>query len=240
MPAAVVLGARNLGGAILDRLIADGFSAAGVAQSDDTLAAIEARGAAALRADVTEPDQLAGALARAGEELGGLDLIVNAVSVASPAPGEPWGGGPLADAELAAFGRWTAHVARLGFVFLSEGARALRRSGGGTLVQVTNLASRRSAAGTGLWAAGHHAIRALTHAASQELREDGIHVCLLVVAAPIDSPKNAARRAAEGIPDDAAVDQAGIAAAVAFLAAQGPRAVTYELEVTASGQRWAL
>jgi Trk K+ transport system NAD-binding subunit len=59
MPAAVILGARNLGGAILDRLLADGWSAAAVAQSDDTLAAVEARGALALRADATSPDELA-------------------------------------------------------------------------------------------------------------------------------------------------------------------------------------
>jgi len=237
MPAAVVLGARNLGGAILDRLLADGWSAAAVARSDDTLAAVEARGALPLRADATSPAELADALARAGSELDGLDLLVNAVSVAHPQPGEPWGGGPVADATLDGFARWTAQVAQLGFVFLSEGARALRAHGGGTLVQVTNASSRRPGPGTGLWSAGHHAIRALTLAAAQELREERIHACLLVVAAPIDSPKVAARLEAEGIPAEATVDQAEIAAAVAFVAGQGPRGLSYELELTAAGQR---
>ncbi|HTZ06438.1 MAG TPA: SDR family oxidoreductase [Gaiellaceae bacterium] len=238
MPAAVVLGARNLGGAILDRLLADGWSAAAVARSDDTLAAVEARGALPLRADATSPAELADALARAGSELGGLDLLVNAVSVARPQPGEPWGGGPVADATLDRFTHWTAQVAQLGFVFLSEGARALRAHGGGTLVQVTNASSRRPAPGSGLWSAGHHAIRALTLAAAQELRDEGIHACLLVVAAPIDSPKVAARLAAEGVPADATADQAEIASAVAFLAGQGARGLSYELELTAVGQRW--
>jgi NAD(P)-dependent dehydrogenase (short-subunit alcohol dehydrogenase family) len=236
MPAAVILGARNLGGAILDRLLADGWSAAAVAQSDDTLAAVEARGALALRADATSPDELAQALRRAGVELGGLDLLVDAVSVAQFVPGEPWGGGPLAEATLERFERWTKRVAQVGFVFLSEGARALREHGGGTLVQITNASARKPAPGAGLWSAGHHATRALTLAAAQELREEGIHVCLLVVAAPIDSPKVAARLAAEGVPKEATADQAEIAAAVAYVAAQGARGVTYELELTAAGQ----
>jgi NAD(P)-dependent dehydrogenase (short-subunit alcohol dehydrogenase family) len=236
MPAAVVVGARNLGGAILDRLLADGWPAAGVALSDDTLAAVEARGALPLRADATSPAELADAFQRAGTELGGLDLLVDAVSIAQLVPGEPWGGGPLADATLDRFERWTTRVAQVGFVFLSEGARALRAHGGGTLVQVTNAASRRPAPGAGLWSAGQHAIRALTLAAAQELREEGIHVCLLVVAAPIDSPKVAARLAAEGIPKEATADQTEIAAAVAYVAAQGARGVSYELELTATGQ----
>jgi 3-oxoacyl-[acyl-carrier protein] reductase len=238
MPAAVVLGARNLGGAVLDRLLADGWSAAAVAQGDDTLAAVEKRGAVALRADATDPAALASALAKAAGELGGLDLIVNAVTVARMQPGEAWGGGPIADATLDGFERWCTAVARVGFVFLSEGARALRSHGGGTLIQVTNAASHDPGPGAGSWSAGHHAVRALTLAAAQELRAEGIRVCLLVVDAPIDSPKNAPRFAADGTPPEGAADQGEIAAAVAFVAAQGPRGVSHELRLTALGARW--
>ena len=66
MPALVVLGARNLGGAILDRFLADGWEATAIVRSAETAEAVEARGAHAIRADVTDPSQLHDALAAAG------------------------------------------------------------------------------------------------------------------------------------------------------------------------------
>jgi NAD(P)-dependent dehydrogenase (short-subunit alcohol dehydrogenase family) len=237
MPAAVVLGARHLGGAIIDRLVADGYSVAGVVQSDDTLEAIRARGATGLRADARDGEQLAGALAEAREQLGGLDLIVNAISVVKPRPGEPHGGGPIAEGTLDDYRHWGVPIGELAFVFLSEGARALRAGGsGGTLIQVTNSASRRADPGMGMWAAGHHALRALVTSAAQELREEGIRVCLMRVDGPIESAKTVERLKNEGIPREAATDQDEIAAAVAYLATADDRAMTYELAVTASGR----
>ena len=44
----LVLGARNLGGAILDHFLAQGWNGAAVARSDDTLAAVRDRGALAI------------------------------------------------------------------------------------------------------------------------------------------------------------------------------------------------
>lgn len=239
MPDLVVLGARNLGGAILDRALAEGWSCAAIAQSEDTLDAVRSRGAHAIRADVLEPDQVERALADAAEALGGLDAIVDAVSIARMGPGITWGGGPIADASPDDFQTWASDVARQAFLFLSNGARALRAHGrnGGTLVQVTNAASLRPSPGGGLWSAGHHAMRAMTLAAAQELRGEGIHVCLLGVDAPIDSPKSAPRLAADGIAPEGAADMAEIARAALYLAGQGTRGVSYELRLTALGAR---
>src|SRR5213592_2231172 len=187
MPAAVVLGARNLGGAIADHLLAEGWQVGAVARSDDTLERMRSAGALALRADAADPGELAGALRQASEELGGLDLVVNAVSAARPPAGTTtFGGGPVADATVEAFRGWTAAVAEQAFVFLSEGARALRAAGGGgTLIQITGGSSRRALPGRGLWSAGSQATRALVQAAAQELREEGIHAALLIVDATI-------------------------------------------------------
>ena len=55
MSAILVLGARNLGGAILDHFLARGWSGAAVARSPDTLAQVRARGALALEADAADP-----------------------------------------------------------------------------------------------------------------------------------------------------------------------------------------
>jgi NAD(P)-dependent dehydrogenase (short-subunit alcohol dehydrogenase family) len=239
MPALVTLGARNLGGAVLDRALAEGWTCAAIALSDDTLEAVRGRGAHAIRADVLEADQLERALGEAAAALDGLDALVDAVSIARMGPGDLWGGGPLADAGVDDFERWQAAVARQAFLFLSVGARALRAHGGGTLIQVTNATSLHPAPGSGLWSAGHHAMRAMTLAAAQELRAEGIHACILAVDAPIDSPKSAPRLAADGIPPEGAVDMEEIAKAAMFLAGQGARGVSYELRLTSLGARWA-
>src|SRR4051794_6440128 len=157
MPTAVVLGARNLGGAIATHLLQEGWAAAAVARSEDTLERVRAAGALALQADASNAGELADALLRAREELGGLDLVVNAVSAARPpADGAGgFGGGPLAEATVEGFRGWTAAVAEQAFVFLSEGTRALRAAGGGgTLVQVTGGASRRAVPRRGVWGGG--------------------------------------------------------------------------------------
>jgi NAD(P)-dependent dehydrogenase (short-subunit alcohol dehydrogenase family) len=232
----VVLGARNLGGAIVDHFLGLGWNAAAVARSEETLEQVRARGALALSADASDPDQLADALEQARRELGSLDAVVNAVSAARPPSGGPFGGGELVAADSAAFRGWTVAVAEQAFVFLSTGARALRQSGRGSLIQITGGSSRRAMPGKGLWAAGAFATRALVQAAAQELREEGIHVALLAVDATIESPKTAAFTADQ--PANALADQEQVADAVAFLVNQGERALTHELVVTPAGDRW--
>jgi NAD(P)-dependent dehydrogenase (short-subunit alcohol dehydrogenase family) len=233
--AIVVLGARNLGGAIAEHFSQVGWSAAAVARSDDSLAAVRAKGVLAIQADAADAESLSGALERARSELGSLDAVVNAVSAARPPRQGPFGGGPLAEADVAAFQGWTAAVAEQAFVFLSTGAAALRDSGG-ALVQITGGSSRRAMPRRGLWAAGAFATRALVQAAAQELREQGIHAALLAVDATIESPKTA--DFTRDTPREALADMGEIARAVEFLVTQGARAYTHELVVTPAGERW--
>lgn len=232
----VVLGARNLGGAIIEEFQARGWNAAGVARSEDTLERVRARGALALNADAADVHSLSEALDRARAELGSVDAVVNAVSASRPTGGGPFGGGPLGDADLEAFRGWTVAVAEQAFVFLSTGVRALRESGGGALIQITGGSSRRAMPGRGLWAAGAFATRALVQAAALELREEGIHAALLAVDATIESPKTEAFT--RDVPRDALADMSSVARAVAYLVEQGPRGMTHELTVTPAGDRW--
>src|SRR4051794_32598891 len=98
----VVLGARNLGGAIVEHFLTLGWNAAAVARSEETLERVRGHGALGLSADASNPDALAQALERARRELGPLRAVVNAVSAARPPAGGPFGGGNLADADVAA------------------------------------------------------------------------------------------------------------------------------------------
>jgi NAD(P)-dependent dehydrogenase (short-subunit alcohol dehydrogenase family) len=230
---AVVLGARNLGGAITRDLLAGGVQVATVARTQADLDALEAEGAFTIRADAADPGQLGEAFARAAAGLGPLDLIVNAVSTRPP--GGAFGGGSLVEATTTGFDAWTVSMARQAFVFLGTGARALAGRGG-TLVQVTGAPARRASPQQGLIAAGQAAVRALAHTAAQELRETGVHVALLIVDGIIDSPKTA--QMTSGMAADALVQQQDVVEAVRFLAAQSPRGLTHELVLTPAGSRW--
>jgi NADP-dependent 3-hydroxy acid dehydrogenase YdfG len=79
-------------------------------------------------------------------------------------------------------------------------------------------------------------VRALTHAAAQELRGTGIHVALLIVDGIIKSPKTA--HMTRGMADDALVQSEDVAHAVRFLATQSARGMSHELVITPAGDRW--
>jgi NAD(P)-dependent dehydrogenase (short-subunit alcohol dehydrogenase family) len=230
MPAALVIGARNLGHAVVERLLADGWAVTGAARSPETLAKVRAAGADALEADVTDQASVLAALGEVADRHGRVDLAVNAASPYGGGRSGPFGGGSLAEAQASGFEDWSAMPVRGAFAFLSASARFLLGQGGAaTVVQVTGGSARRAMPGRGLWAAGAFGVRALTQAAALELREQRIHVALLVVDATIDRSSG----------DDAGTaDPASLADAVAYLAAQSPRAMTHELQVTPALDRW--
>jgi NAD(P)-dependent dehydrogenase (short-subunit alcohol dehydrogenase family) len=234
MPAALVIGARNLGSAIIERLLADGWDVAGGAVSAETLDRIRGAGAHAVEMDVTEQASVLAALEEAAARVGRVDLVVNAASPyaaggAGPGAG-PFGGGTLAESYPESFERWATSPVRGAYAALSASARFLKAQGGpATVIQITGGSSRRAMPGRGLWAAGAFGVRALTQAAALELREQEIHVALLVVDAGID-------RSGQG--DARTADQPSIADAVAYLASQSPRAMTHELQVTPALDNW--
>ena len=232
---ALVFGARNLGGAIIETLIGESWQVAGVARSDATLEKITAAGALALRADVTDQTSVRDTLTRVAAEHGRVDLVVNAASAYGGARSGPFGGGPIAEASADAFDAWAAAPARSAFAFLSGTASFLVAQGrAATAIQVTGGSSRRAMPGRGLWAAGAFGVRAVTQAAALELRGQGIHVALLIVDAGIEPVGGSARPGNR----EAMADPRQIAAAVRFLADQGSRAATHELRVTPLAETW--
>jgi NAD(P)-dependent dehydrogenase (short-subunit alcohol dehydrogenase family) len=232
---AVVFGARNLGRALIDVLRAEGWAVAGVARSAETLEGIAAAGALALRGDVTDQADVARVLKEVAAAHGGIDLAVNAAAAYGGDRSGPFGGGPIAQAAPGAFDAWAAAPARSAFSFLSATGRFLREQGRpATIVQVTGGSSRRAAAGRGLWAAGAFGVRAITQAAALELREEGIHVALLIVDAGIQPLADG--RTGESVA--ALADPRELASAMLFLADQGARGATHELQVTPLAERW--
>lgn len=233
---ALVFGARNLGKAIIELLVGAGWSVAGVARSQETLQGVTDAGALALQADVTDQASVRAAIAQTVGAHGQIDLVVNAASAYGGTRSGPFGGGPMAEANADAFDSWAAAPARSAFSFLSGAAGYLvQQQTTATLIQVTGGSARRAMPGRGLWAAGAFGVRAITQAAALELRPQGIHVALLIVDAGIE-PLSGATRA--GASRAALADPHGLADAVLYLAEQGPRAATHELQVTPLAETW--
>jgi NAD(P)-dependent dehydrogenase (short-subunit alcohol dehydrogenase family) len=234
---AVVFGARNLGRAVIELLISEGWAVTGVARSQSTLDSVSAAGALALKADVTDPASVYGVLEQAAAAHGPVQLVLNAAAaVGGEPPAGPFGGGSIADADLDGFDAWAATPARAAFSFLSASGRfAIVQGGGATLVQVTGGSARRAMPGRGLWAAGAFGVRAITNAAALELRPLGIHVALLIVDASIQPFEGSIRA---GVSPEALADPRRVADAVLFLANQDERAATHELQLTPLAENW--
>jgi NAD(P)-dependent dehydrogenase (short-subunit alcohol dehydrogenase family) len=233
---ALVFGARNLGKAVIELLVGDGWSVCGVARSEQTLQGITAAGALALRADITDQASVRDAVVQTVAAHGRVDLVVNAASAYGGTRSGPFGGGPIAEASADAFDSWAAAPARSAFAFLSgAGGYLVEHDARATLIQVTGGSSRRAMPGRGLWAAGAFGVRAITQAAAQELRPRGIHIALLIIDAGIEPLSGASR---PGASRDALADPPSLAEAVLYLAEQGPRAATHELQITPLAETW--
>jgi NAD(P)-dependent dehydrogenase (short-subunit alcohol dehydrogenase family) len=229
MPTALVIGARNLGLAIIERLRADGWSVVGAARSAETIEQVQAAGATGIKVDVTDQHSVLAALQTTAGQHGRVDLAVNAASPYSYRGGA-FGGGALAEATEPGFDNWAVAPMRGAFAFLSSTSRFLGEQGGpATIVQVTGGSSRRGMPNRGLWAAGAFGVRAMTQAAALELRDRHVHVALLIIDARIDR---------QGTDKLDSADPPSLADAVAYLASQSPRAMTHELQVTPALDQW--
>jgi NAD(P)-dependent dehydrogenase (short-subunit alcohol dehydrogenase family) len=233
---AVVFGARNLGRAVIELLVSDGWAVAGAARSRATLDSVSACGALALEADVADPASVYAVLEQAAAAHGAIDLVVNAAAAYGGERTGPFGGGPIAEADLGGFDSWAVAPARAAFSFLSAGGRfAIAQGRPTTLVQVTGGSARRAVQGRGLWAAGSFGVRAITNAAALELRPRGVQVTLLIVDAGIQPLDGSTR---PGVAPEALADPHRIAEAVLFLANQDARSATHELQLTPLAEKW--
>ena len=231
MATLLVFGARNLGRALAASFAEDGWSVAAVARSAETIARIrtELPETLGLVADSARPEDVERAFAETRDRFGGVDLVVNAISIGVP-------GGELADAPPDAMAPYLSDLVPGVFNVVRVGARVLREQASGTLVQITGGSTRRGMPGRGPWAAAAFATRALVQAAALELREHGVHVALLIVDATIEGAKTQEWLA--GRPPEASTTEADVAAAVRYLAAQSPRGWTHELQITPRLDRW--
>src|SRR5437899_11595615 len=101
---AIVFGARNLGRAVIEALVAEGWAVAGVARSQGTLDGIGEAGGLALQADVTDPASVHAALNEVAAAHGGVDLALNAASAYGGDSSGPFRGGTSVVCDFIALG----------------------------------------------------------------------------------------------------------------------------------------
>ncbi|MDX2681411.1 MULTISPECIES: SDR family oxidoreductase [Streptomyces] len=187
--ALVTGGSRGIGAATALRLAQEGADVAltyvnGKEAAADVVAAVQALGrrAVALRADSADPAEAAGAVDRAVEALGGLDVLVNNAGVGVL--------GPLAELALPDVDRVLAVNVR--GVFLASQAAAGRMPAGGRIITIgTCMTQRVPGPGGTLYAMSKSALVGLTKALARELGPRGI-TANLVHPGPIDTDMNPA------------------------------------------------
>lgn len=140
------------GGRLADELVADGASAA------------------YRRLDVRDPEAWREAVAVAEQELGGLDVLVNNAGL----------GGDGGGFEEMTLETWQERIAvnQTGvFLGIKHAAPALRRAGGGAIVNVSSMCGMVAIPGvSAAYTASKGAVRLLSKSAAVELAADGIRV----------------------------------------------------------------
>ncbi|MEU5701445.1 3-oxoacyl-ACP reductase family protein [Streptomyces aurantiacus] len=187
--ALVTGGSRGIGAATAVRLAREGADVAFTYvrdkdAADDVVGRIRALGrqALALRADSADPAEAAGAVDRAAEGLGGLDVLVNNAGIGLL--------GPLESLSLADIDRVLAVNVR--GVFLASQAAAARMGRGGRIITVGSCMTQRvPGPGGTLYTTGKSALVGLTKALARELGARGI-TANVVHPGPVDTDMNPA------------------------------------------------
>jgi NAD(P)-dependent dehydrogenase (short-subunit alcohol dehydrogenase family) len=243
--------AGGLGSAIARRFAAEGASLALLDRDAPAVRRLadeigkQGADALALEADVADEDALAVAFADAEAHFGHLDVIVNNAGI---------GGIDLAVADIPAE-RWDEMIAvNLRGVFLGckYGVPALRRAGGGAIVNMGSSTGRHDTiTGGAAYMASKAAVEAMTKSLALQAARDGIRantICPGIVETALSFRQQAHgdrerffARFAERIPLGRVGQPEDIAAAIAFLASDQARHVTGAALLIDGGQtlrRW--
>lgn len=132
---------------------------------------LEARGigVALAAGDVGDPAAARAAVAIAEQHFGGLDILINVA-------GGLTSYGPFLESDVAALDREIASNLRTVFSLSQAAIPALRRRGGGAIVNFASIAVRQPQPNLAAYAAAKGGVAALTRALAREFRDDRIRV----------------------------------------------------------------
>jgi len=226
--ALVIGGTRGIGAAISRRLAAEGCAMGMVhlSRSDEAAhfaAEVEACGAQVLllRADVSDPDALMGAIDRTVAHFGRIDILINNAGLAIT--------GPLDAYSVDDFDRVFAVNVRAPFLAAQRVTKSM--PDGGRIITIGSIvADRMPGPGGTLYAASKSALGGMTRGLARDLGHRGITANLIQPGPtdternPSDGPAAAANRSPLAIPRHGKPDE--VAALVAYLASDAAAFVT--------------
>jgi NAD(P)-dependent dehydrogenase (short-subunit alcohol dehydrogenase family) len=167
-------GGAGIGRAICIRLAAEGARVAVLDIDGETAAAVAAEivasggGGLAITADIAEPDEVARAIARVEGEFGRIDILVNNAGVRHVAS--------IAD-ETPQSWRRTLDVDLTGAFFCLQAVLpAMRRQGGGKIVNIGSISGMRGFVNRAAYCAAKAGMHGLTRQAAAELAPLNIQV----------------------------------------------------------------
>jgi NAD(P)-dependent dehydrogenase (short-subunit alcohol dehydrogenase family) len=237
---ALITGAGGgIGRASAERLASEGASLvladvaeAALVESADAARQAGTRVLAAV-ADVTRPEDFDALVARAEGELGGLDLLVNNAGIEGAVA-------PIESYPLDVFDRVLAVNVRGVFLGMRAAAPALRRRGGGAIVNLASVAGVTGDASLSAYVASKHAVIGLTRSGALAFGKDGVRVNA-VAPSPVETRMMRSLEAGLGGPQGAEMvkklvteriplgryaEPAEVAALIAFLGSDEARFIT--------------
>lgn len=222
--AIVIGGSGGIGGAVAERLAADGMSvlvhyAGSSERAEQVVQAITRTGGVARAAggDVADEAEMAALFAEAERHFGGVDVVVNTAGIMVLAP--------VAELDLADLDRMHRTNIRGTFVVSQLAARKLRP--GGALINFSTSVTRMQQPGYAAYAASKGAVEGMTLILARELRGRDITVNAVApgpTATPLfleGKPDELVAQIAQAAPLGRLGMPADIAEQVAFLAGPG-------------------
>lgn len=232
--ALVTGGSSGLGRATAEALAAAGADVAvlarGAADLERTAERVRGLGvrASAAVVDLADADAVDRAVRQVHDELGGVDVLVNAAGTDVP--------GSVAELDVAAWDRVLAVNLRASFLLAKAVWADMRDNGGGTIVNVSSVAGRRGWANAAAYCAAKFGLTGLTQALAAEGRQHRIRACVLYPGAMdtswgVWSPQDRTVTGSPSPPADALPpDQ--VARLITWIASAPPDVVLNEVTVT--------
>jgi len=225
--ALVTGGSRGIGRAIALRLAELGSDVAICGRDEAKLAVTEREiltlgvGAIALRADVTQQNDVAKLVDKVESALGPISILVNNAGMGSF--------GPVHEKTEAEWDELMNTNVKSVFLVSRAVIPGMIERGGGDIITISSLAGKSVFAGGGLYCASKWAVQGLSGCMAEELREHGIRVSTVC-------PGSVATEFAGRGPKDATkvLRPEDVAHAVTMIATQGPQSFVSEVHVRPS------
>lgn len=173
--AVVTGGSRGIGYAVAQALVAEGALVVITGRDQahlDAAAAGLGSNVHAVRSDVSDPEQAAGAIAAAGDRYGGLDILINNAGIGIFAN--------VADMDVRQW-RDTIGTNLDGVFYCCHAAiPRMRERGGGWIINISSLAGKNPFVAGAAYCASKAGLNAFSESLMQEVRYDNIRVSYIM------------------------------------------------------------